>query len=138
MRCWKCIVCVIFKVQELKCIFYETYSMPLMFDVFFILIPLFSILHFHKKLKSIFLRLGLNRRKKGMTTKLKKHKILDSSFTTMCKKMNNETLYSKKLMQYCIIIIIVQSLSPVTDLVSKQWETLISYLVYNIILFDPL
>jgi hypothetical protein len=55
-----------------------------------------------------------------MTTKLKKHKILDSSFTTMCKKMNNETLYSKKLMQYCIIIIIVQSLSPVTDLVSKQ------------------
>jgi hypothetical protein len=52
-----------------------------------------------------------------MTTKLKKHKILDSSFITMCKKMNNETLYNKKkLMQYCIIIIIiVQLLSPVTQ-----------------------
>jgi hypothetical protein len=55
-----------------------------------------------------------------MTTKLKKHKVLDSSFTTMCKKMNNKPCIAKKLMQYCIIIIIIiiiiQLLSPVTQL----------------------
>jgi len=46
-------ICMIFKVQGPKCIFYKTYGMPPMFDVFFISIPFFSILPFYKKSKLI-------------------------------------------------------------------------------------
>ena len=55
---------MIFKVQGPKCFFCKTYSLPLIFGVFFISVPLFSILIFYKKSKSICLPLELNHTQK--------------------------------------------------------------------------
>ena len=66
-----------------------------MFSSFFILVPLFSISHFHKKSKSIGFQLRPNRQK---------HKILHNPSTVMCEMMNGGALLSEKPTTFRVIL----------------------------------
>jgi hypothetical protein len=95
---------MIFKVEGSKCIFCKTYGTPPMFDIFFISVPLLSILPFHKKLKSISLRLKLNhQKKKKFEDQMKKIKKFHNPFTIIREKINSGVLHSKKLTSFKVI-----------------------------------
>jgi hypothetical protein len=90
---------MIFKVQGPKCIFYETYGTPPMFDAFFISVHFLSISPFHKKSKAIRTKLSEKKFKDQIEKKLY------SSSTIMCERMNNKAFHNEKIMPFRVILI---------------------------------